>query len=195
MIDPLRHAKSNLIAAEQAYVAMSQSTTFEEYESEWRDFLTHLEKVWIKTERACVHLQPKFQPWQGKYLALRRKDMLLRYLKAARDADNHSIQDLAIIKDGSTSVNFAKDEGVRSCVITFKDGEMVIESDDPLVITNTPPHPAALPVKNHGDWYNPPTSHIGQMLTNRHPTEFALLGLNFYKNFVNDVENTFFTKL
>ncbi|MHC8386748.1 hypothetical protein ACYZTM_01500 [Pseudomonas sp. MDT2-39-1] len=194
MIDNLKHPKSNLIAAGQAIEAMKNSVTFEGYESEWRDYLTHIEKVWVKTERACVSVQAKFQPWQGKFQALRRKDMLLRYLKAARDADNHSIQDLATMRDGSLSVSFAEDEGIRSCRMQIKDGEVVIHTDNPLVVTNTPPQPVALPVKNHGDWYNPPTSHLGLTLVTQHPTELATLGLRFYLDFVKDVERTFFSK-
>lgn len=101
--EPLKAAKAELIAAEKALAAMEAAKDFSSFEEEWRSLLNNLEKVWIKTERACQHIQNKFQPWQGKYSQLRKKDMLLRYLKQARDADNHSVQEVMEKKPGHYS--------------------------------------------------------------------------------------------
>lgn len=79
-------------------MSLKAAENFEVFEEEWRHFLNCIEKVWDKVERSCQHVKNSFQPWQGKYANLRRKDMLLRYLKQARDADNHSIQEVAEIK-------------------------------------------------------------------------------------------------
>ncbi|VVP01685.1 hypothetical protein PS862_02881 [Pseudomonas fluorescens] len=189
----LNHPKANLNAAEQAITAMIGAQSFAQYESEWREYLGHIEKAWIKVERACVSFQAKFQPWQGKFQSLRKKDMLLRYLKAARDADNHSIQDLASIENGYRAINFANSNGGYIENLTISNGEIIEYSGDPIIVTDVPPRPVALPVKNNGSWYNPPTSHLGNAITTAHPTELAMLGLTFYNGFISDVEKTFFT--
>jgi len=102
--DPLRHPKIELLAASNAIFSMISAKSLDEFEIKRKEFLGCIEKVWIKTERSCQEIVKKFQPWQGKYSALRKKDMLLRYLKQARDADNHSIQDITAIKPGSRTI-------------------------------------------------------------------------------------------
>ena len=193
MTSHLKHPKANLKAAEQAISGMEQAASFEQYETEWREFLGHIEKAWIKTERACGQYRAKFQPWQGKFQSLRKKDMLLRYLKAARDADNHSIQELARIEEGHRSINFANPMGGYIENLTILNGEIVEYSGSPLVVTDHPDRFIALPVKNHGDWYNPPTSHLGKTIVNAHPIELARMGLAFYEKYVDEVEQTFFS--
>ena len=77
-----------------------------EFESNWIDFLINLEKIWKKSELECKHFST-FQPWQGKYKNERRKDPLLKYLKNARDADQHSIQPITIEKDYESKNHFS----------------------------------------------------------------------------------------
>ena len=193
MTDALRHPKANLIDAQKAIEMMVSANSFEQYESEWRELLGHLEKVWVKVERTCVPIQAKFQPWQGRFQALRKKDMLLRYLKAARDADTHSIQDLARMNDGYRAMRFANPHGgYIEHLHIGGNGEIREYRGDPMIVTDTPPQPVALPVKNNGQWYNPPTSHLGNAIRNEHPTTLAKLGLQFYIEFVDEVERTFF---
>lgn len=194
MTDPLKHSKADLNSAQRAIEAMAGAESFDSYEGEWREFLGLIEKAWVKVERACVPIQARFQPWQGQYQALRRKDMLLRYLKAARDADNHSIQDLTKMDPGSRSIGFANPRGGYIEHMEIRNGEIVEYRGDPIVVTDTLPHPVALPVKNSGQWYNPPTSHLGKPVTDRHPTALAMMGLEFYRAFVAEAERTFFPK-
>lgn len=193
MTDPLKHSKANIAAAGRALESMIAAKSFDIYEHEWREFLGHIEKAWIKAERACIPFQNKFQPWQGKYVKLRRKDMLLSYLKAARDVDNHSVQDLAKMNPGYTGMSFIDRRGgfIEKLVIG-PSGQIVEYRGDPLVVTEVPPLPVALRVINNGQWYEPPTSHLDQPITDLHPTKLATLGLEFYKAFLAEVERIFF---
>ncbi|WP_146009766.1 hypothetical protein [Janthinobacterium sp. ROICE36] len=109
--DPLKHPRAELAAASRAIVSMQNAKTMDEFESDWRGFLNCLEKIWQKVERSCQPMRNKFEPWQGTYHGLRKKDMLLRYLKQARDADNHSIQDVAKIQPGSRGYRFINPNG------------------------------------------------------------------------------------
>ena len=191
-VDPLKHSRAELTAAERAIDAMRQAPTLEEFEAEWRDFLNHLEKAWIKVERACQPQAAAFQPWQGMYLRLRKKDMLLRYLKQARDADNHSIQDIAEVKPGSQSYRFINPSGGHIKRMEIVDGVVRHYEGDPMTVEIRPPEPVAVRVQNRGEWFNPPTSHLDQPVESQHPVYLAELGLRFYTRFVQEAAATFF---
>lgn len=190
--DVLKHPRAELRAAARAVEAMRNAKSLEEFESKWREFLTCLEKVWNKVERSCQVERNRFEPWQGKYHRLRKKDMLLRYLKQARDADNHSIQDFTKIEPGSRSVRFVNPRGGYIKHMEIRGGEIAAYEGDPIVVEDKPPQPVAVPVKNNGEWFNPPTSHLGTPVTTHHPVALAELGLKFYEEYVNEVARQFF---
>jgi hypothetical protein len=153
----LKHPRAELRAASRAIEGMRTASSIEEFEAEWRQFLTCLEKAWTKVERSCQHVRDKFEPWQGAYHRLRKKDMLLRYLKQARDADNHSIQDFTKITPGSRNIRFVSSQGGYIKHMEIHGSEIVAYEGDPIVIEDKQPQLVAGPVRNNGDWYNPPT--------------------------------------
>lgn len=189
---PLKHPKAELNAAARAINSMNSAGDFETFELEWREFLSCLEKVWIKTERACQQQRARFQPWQGRYQMLRKKDALLRYLKQARDADNHSIQELTQDNPGSLVVKSKDSNGnfIENLEITQENFNQ--HDIDKLFMVITSPHVIALPVKNHGEWFNPPKSHLNKPVEDDHPATLAALGFEFYSAFLADVEAEFF---
>lgn len=190
--DPLKHSKAELRAASRAIEAMKLSDTMDKFESEWRAFLTCLEKVWTKVERTCQPHQNRFQPWQGQFQALRKKDMLLRYLKQARDADNHSIQDMTTIKPEEMTLSFVNPTGGYIENLEIVNGRVVSYQGDPIIQKTAPPHPVVVPVLNNGVWFNPPTSHLGKPVLSQHPVILADLAIAFYSDFVGQVERKFF---
>lgn len=143
----LKHPRAELRAAARAIDGMRNATSLEEFESEWREFLTCLEKVWTKVERSCQPFRNKFEPWQGTYHRMRKKDMLLRYLKQARDADNHSIQDFTEIVPGSRNIRFVNPQGGYIKHMEIRGGEIAAYEGDPIVVENKLPQPIAVPVK------------------------------------------------
>ncbi|WP_373953792.1 hypothetical protein [Vibrio pomeroyi] len=189
----LKAAWAEIRSAERALGDMQSATSFEIFEEEWRDFLNCLEKVWNKTERGCQQFQNKFQPWQGQFTRDRKKDQLLKYLKQARDADNHSIQEVTEIKPGSRTMNFANGKGGYIKEMRIVNGEVVHFEGDPMIVTDHPPTVVALKVKNSGKWYNPPREHLGQSLKSIHPVEIATQGLTYYTKYVEEAEAKFFS--
>lgn len=190
--EALKHPRKELRAAARAIDGMKKACSLDEFEAEWRQFLTCLEKVWTKVERSCQTFPSKFEPWQGSYKRLRKKDMLLRYLKQARDADEHSIQDVTQVAPGSRTINFVNPRGGYIEHMEIRGGQIVAYSGDPIIVKDTSPHPVAVPVKNHGEWFNPPTTHLNVPITSQHPVVLADLGLKFYQQFVDEVERQFF---
>ena len=190
--DPLKHPRLELAAAAKAIAGMRNAKSMDEFETDWRSYLNAIEKLWQKVERCCQHIRGTFEPWQGTYNRLRKKDMLLRYLKQARDADNHSIQDVTKIQPGRRAYRFANPRGGYIKHMEIRNGEVVHYEGDPMLVEETPPHPVAVPVKNSGEWFNPPTSHLEQPVPNQHPLLLAELGLKFYSGYLDEVEKKFF---
>lgn len=184
-------AKKELAAAKRALSSMRGATSFEVFEEEWRDLLNCLEKLWNKVERGCQHDKNRFQPWQGRFSSLRKKDMLLRYLKQARDADNHSIQEVAEVKPGRRTMNFANPGNGYIEHMEIRNGQVVQYSGDPMIVTDHPPTVEVVKVKNSGSWYNPPASHMGAPLESKHPVLLGELGIKFYEKFLHEADEEF----
>lgn len=189
---PLRHPWLELSSAERAVAGMRNAKSLDEFEVEWRAYLNAIEKLWQKVEGCCQGVRAAFQPWQGTYQRLRKKDMLLRYLKQARDADNHSVQDITKVQPGSRGYKFVNPRGGYIKHMEIRNGEVVHYEGDPMIVEDTPPQPIAVPVKNHGEWFNPPTSHLGEPIRTSHPVVLAELGLKFYSEYLHEVEKRFF---
>lgn len=187
-------AKKELAAAKRALASMKTAPSFDVFEEEWRDLLNCLEKLWNKVERGCQHERDSFQPWQGKYSSQRKKDMLLRYLKQARDADNHSIQEVAEVKPGHRTMNFVNPMGGYIEHMEIRNGEVVNYRGDPMIVADHPPTVEVVKVKNSGNWYNPPTSHLGKSVKSKHPVLLGELGIQFYEGFLNEADEKFHKK-
>ena len=89
---PLGRAKRELRAAMSALEAMRTAATYDEFLTAWQSFLDRLEKVWVKIERECQAFRARFEPWQSAFKRVRDNDELLRYLRQARHADQHSVR-------------------------------------------------------------------------------------------------------
>jgi hypothetical protein len=190
--DPLKQPRAELAVAARAIEDMRAAASMDEFESQWRIYLNAIEKIWLKVEGCCQPMRNAFQPWQGQYHALRKKDMLLRYIKQARDADNHSIQDITAVQAGSRSFRFVNPQGGYIKRLEVRRGEVVHYEGDPMIVEDRPPHPVAVKVKNHGEWFNPPSTHLDQPVPNHHPLLLAELAYKFYSGYVDEVARKFF---
>lgn len=190
--DPLRQPRAELAAARRAIEGMRTANGMDEFESHWRIFLNAIEKVWQKVEGCCQPVRIAFQPWQGRYQALRKTDMLLRYIKQARDADNHSIQDITAFQAGSRAMRFVNPRGGHIKRMQISGGQIVHYEGDPMIVEDHPPHPIAVRVKNHGEWFNPPSTHLGHPVPNQHPVLLAELAHKFYSSYIDEVDRKFF---
>ncbi|WP_312921072.1 hypothetical protein [Stutzerimonas nitrititolerans] len=190
----LNQAKRELITAQRAIERMREAASIEDLEDDWRVYLAAIEKCWIKVERACQHARSSFQPWQGKYANERKKNALLRYLKHARNSDQHSIQECLGKKEASSSMYVEGGPGVTYIEhLEIRNGQLVeYRGNKPLIIENLPNRVELLPVKDSNKWYNPPKEFNDIKLLWPSPLDVAVLGLEFYENFVQAAEEKFF---
>lgn len=190
----LNFSRIELEKSKKNFEAMKNSKTLEEYEENWRDFVTNLEKVWIKSERECIEFKNKFQPWQGNFIKERRIDPLLKYVKNARDVETHSIQEIVEKRKGYTTINpldNKKTLEIKNLVI--ENGKIsFIESSQPLIVEQHSAKIIAIPFTNQGTVYLPPEFHRGLRLKNKsNPIEIAELALEYYENYLNEIEKNF----
>ncbi len=192
--EPLYHAKRELKIAEKAIERMTQAEDIEDLEDEWKIYLNAIEKVWVKVERGCQHVRNKFQPWQGAFARERKKDALLKYIKHARNSDQHTLEEVMQKKDASSSMFIEGGEGVTHIdSLIIKNGAVVeYRGNKPLVIENLPNRVELLRVKDSNKWYNPPKSHKQIKLIWPAPVDVAVLGLEYYRDFIAQAEAKFF---
>ena len=185
----LKQARDEIRSAKKAIARMKDATTLEDLEDEWRNYLSAIEKIWIKTERSLAQ-NPKFQPWQGRYKRIRKKDSLLRYLKHARNSDQHTIEDLVEAKPGKHEIRI---EGpVAISKLRIEKGQLLeYEGSKPLQISITPERTELIRVKDGSKGYNPPFEHKGKPISWPDPILVANLGLTFYTAFVEKAEKKF----
>lgn len=188
-------AQKELNASKRCLERMVSAKNYEEYEEAWCDFLNRLEKIFEKLHRACNPHKEKFNALISKENALRSSDPLLRYLKQARNADTHSIQDVAKRVPGSFHLGFdvsTPGEPVHIEKLVMRGTDIQeYRGSHPLVVTFTPETVEVKEVINRGEHYLPPESHLSQPLKTRHPTELAKLGIEFYEQLFAKVTNFF----
>lgn len=199
-MDKLYYPKLELKKAEAAIEKMETATEFEDFEIGWTDYLAAVEKLWVKAERECQSIKNQFQPWQGQYTNTRKKDPLLIYIKQARDADQHSVQEL--IDKVPENKEFIPDNldlppvyEIPRITLYKVEGDKMIEvkNPNPGVYRITARHVLAKAFINSGVVYTVPRFHKGKAIKNEtSPTVLAKLALEFYRSFLIELEAKFF---
>jgi hypothetical protein len=190
--ESLAKARAELNAAGRALERMKKASSFQDFEDAWKELLSGIEKVWTKTEHECATRSSKFKPWQGKYTSARRNDPLLRYLHHARNADQHTIQQIVDHRPGHMTLNALGGGSWYIKHMEIRGGQVVsYRGDKPLVQTVHPPRIELLKVLDRGVSYAPPTEHAGRPLERRDPITIAELALAYYTEFVNEAAAKF----
>jgi hypothetical protein len=218
-MQPLIKPLEELNKARAAVDDMRRATDLNALNEYWQEFLHRLERSWNKS---VSHLKrcPKYQGWveRGHTLGLRKKDPLLSYLRNARGAEEHTVEEIVAREPGIVTISSADgkpidieasiqiDEGmsVRKIVtgaastsayvlLTKTPGSLTVTADRPVRVDFKAAKLRLLPVVNRGQTYDPPTSHLGQPLNELGPNEAAELGLTFYESYFKRAEEFFCT--
>ena len=189
---PLVKPKVAIEKARESLQSITAAANLLEFEEEWLEFLHLIERAYNKTQD---HLQksPKYQGWttRGIVEKLRKKDSLLSYLRFARGADQHSIQDITEKVPGGIGINPSEGDTLHINKMVIDKGEIFIDSEQPIKVTFFPGRMKLLPVTHRDRTYDPPISHLGQPLKDTDPINIGKLGLEFYENHIKDAEKYF----
>ncbi|QIG33085.1 hypothetical protein FY047_10485 [Leclercia adecarboxylata] len=188
----LNPAKKELIRAKRCVSRMKLAKTYDEYDEAWSDYLSRIENVFNRIKVAAEHHQ-KYPSFSSKTNHLRSTDSLLIYLKQARNSAHHGIADTSKFVSGGFSINPATPGGalhIKSLTIDG-DGNATIIPGSPMKLELHPSTVEAIPCRNRGVTYNPPTAHLGEVLESKSPILIADLGIEFYNSYLLEAEETF----
>jgi hypothetical protein len=167
-------ARECLDRAKAELVAMQKADSFKKMEEGWSNFLTMANRVYVKLEQGAKVSGPS-KGWFGLKRHERKVDPLLKYIKNARDVDEHGLQRITDRQDGGVGVKFptaTNDAPVRVKSGSIGGGQISFELEDPntpVVIEIVPSAVKLVEVINHGDRYQPPEEHMGQPISRIHP--------------------------
>jgi len=186
-------SKKDLEIAEKAIEIMKVTTNFPEFQENWENYLFRIERAWELTERKLRN-KKGFQQWHDPYTKLRKKDSLLVFLKQARNSEMHSVSP-TVSKPLKMLVHEKTGRGFQLGSISSKleNGTLTINLDSPDILLDMgakliPTNPEVIRFKNRGKWYNPPWEHLKIRIEDVHPVTLAMLGLDFYKTYINEAE-------
>jgi len=191
-MQPIDKLWAQLEKAASFIKAMKSSKSLPEYEQNWKEFLHNLERAWNKLTSHLQH-SPKYQGWneRGRTEKIRRQDPLLSYLVNARGADEHSVEDITRSEPGGIGISPASGNSLYIDKLEIKNGQMTIDSDQPIKIDFIPGRVRLLPAVNRGRTYPTPTAHLDKDLDSDDPIKIAELGVEFYRNYFKKAEAYF----
>ena len=193
-MQPLVSAKTELRRAKDELAKMGESKSLDDFEKSWKQLLHRIERAYNKATHQ-LNRSPKFQGWnrRGQVEKLRKQDSLLSYLKNARGADEHTINDITSRAAGGVGINPHESANgyIGHLEITSSNGNLDIKTDTPLVITFYPEKTELVAVENRGRKYGVPTHHLSEKLDSNAPLVIANKGIEFYESFLNEAEAHF----
>jgi hypothetical protein len=171
---PIAKAREKLHEAEISLRELQSATTLAEAERRWRAVLVALKTLWEKVKAVRIH--PKASGWWGEQVRTRFEDQLLAYLTAARNADEHRLEDTVVREDGT--IRFQVPPGGKPVhltdIVVDSAGRISLRSTGPVALSATPGRVRVLSVINRaGHTVQPPKEHLGAALPDAEPWRFA----------------------
>lgn len=191
-MQPIDKPWDQLKKAESYIDKMANAASLHEYDEYWKEFLHNLERSWNKLT-SHLSKSPKYQGWveRGRTEGLRRQDQLLSYLVNARGAEEHSVSDISRKQPGGIGINPAFGRRLHINKLEINNGQIYIDSEQPIKVEFIPGRVDLLNVENRGREYQVPTEHLGKKLSSNDPIEIAKLGVEFYRKYFEKAEKQF----
>ncbi|EMM6514574.1 hypothetical protein RVV74_001199 [Enterobacter ludwigii] len=185
-------AKIELIRAQRCIARMEKSSTYEEYDEAWSDFLSRIENTYQKT-KAIAQENIRWPGFISPFNKKRKNDELLSYLTQARNSVHHGIAESTKHVKGGLAFNPPPGSTVlRLDSINFDNfGGVTVKSKHPFSVTSIPDRIEVVEVVNRKEKYKVPTTHLGNDLESVNPIDLARLGHIWYGNFLNEAEKFF----
>jgi hypothetical protein len=171
---------------------MRKSHDLISYEEAWKLFLFRLERVWNKL-RNHLSNSPKYKNWAiiDHAKQLRGNDPLLTYLINARDADEHTINEIIERRPGGIGINAAIGNELNIEHMSVTNGNIFIKSKQPIKIDFFPEKIKLKSITKRSGTYHIPKTHLGNPIKSIEPIDVAEAGLNFYEDLIEKAEEYF----
>lgn len=190
-----------LARACEFFELMKKDKTFEDFESHWKLFLHHIERLWLKS-KSHYKKSPKWARWARPYEAEWKSDQLLQYLHEARNAEQHTVAEI-VSKDliGGTGIGFqVVGGGSPENALTVQEHSNRNFHHEAQIHTEGDMHfleilvfrMKLLPMKDRNRKITAvPTIHLKKPIDNHDVLSLAACGYNWYAIFLNAAEEEF----
>jgi hypothetical protein len=184
-------AKERLTTAKTLIERIENCRTYQEFKSEWYLFLVTTKNIYT-TLQIGSKTSAKSSQWYGAKIVFHENDELLQYLYIARNDAEHGLSPgteyvpgeliLGVTGHGLSNafmLNGSIGTGLRA---TSLDGL-------PIGVKETRPHAKLITVTDKGgNKFAPPTSHLGQPITDRSPLAIARLASSYLESLIREAE-------
>lgn len=183
--------------ARAALLRLEEAKSLDEAESAWLDILLAGNGIYSKLQHGS-EISSKAKAWFGGVKHLRRTDPLLSYMHHARNSDEHGLEDVANkISAGSATITFTeespnliREKGLKIFVNVDANGKINIISSNKDAAFATMYNSDALILntvndKRFGDSFAPPSSHLGEQLSETSPVFVGRLYLTYLDNLIS----------
>ena len=168
---------------------MKASNDFSAVERHWTAFLVSAGRVFTKLEQGAK-TNGKSSAWFGRKINERRTDPLLCYLWHARNADEHTLENVTKLNPGYVKVTQAHEIDPKEQQAMHahfeKDGRPYAILG---IVEGVWPHPELMEVMDRGKHYMPPTTHLGQKLAETSPAHIGDLALAYLSAMLAEAEH------
>jgi hypothetical protein len=160
------------------------SPDFASVESAWSAFLVANGRVFTKLEQGSKS-SSKSHAWWGHKLCQRRKDALLRYLFHARNADEHTIEEIAGPDETKITIAEPNPRIVAAMEQGYGRPNAPILLATEIVFKNL----RLMDVVDKGDRYKVPEDHLGVPIVDPIPATVARLGLTYLNSILKEADD------
>lgn len=171
-----------------AAILADQSRTMGEFSVAWSNSIMAINNIYSKLEQGAKG-NKKSEYWYGKEKHCRRKDHLLRYMHAARNSDEHTLELISgagvLVESLQEGILVSNDKTMMNPRIDLKEG-IQHEPGTPLVKLTVGFYPQPVTNTRFNNRFEPPDSHLGQSITDRTASGIATLALKYVEKMVAD---------
>lgn len=185
MASKLEAAHREISLARTALQRMESAAGNAQFEEAYKDFIGRLTRFWNKTE-ASLKCDPKFynSPHVKRVKDALKNDELIRYLARARDADEHTAQEITVSLPGGDRATLTTPDGNQLMIqgLTINGKPAKFQPAPNVVIQKVNDEVAPRDFTNRGQQYTPPMKHRGiDLPLQTRLVELAAMGLRFYE--------------
>jgi hypothetical protein len=193
----IRHSRARLENACEALQRLDEAQTLDAAERAWSALLLAGNAIYSKLEQGSK-VNGQATAWFGRAKHKRKYDPLLCYMHHARNAEEHTIEDVTNRrKAGEASFTFRepfdpkKLEGLQLRVDLDKRGQVLVSSSDEDVVSTEmydKPSLVLVRVKDSGVYFDPPYEHLGIGLPSRSPSTIGSLFVVFLTTLIDEAK-------
>ncbi|VWC96047.1 hypothetical protein BCO18175_03713 [Burkholderia contaminans] len=171
---------------------MRSAKTYHAYDRAWVNFLSSLTRAWHRT-RACVKPFPYVKTHATMEEAVKLigegGDELLVYLRMARNAREHGLEDITAHEPGAVAIN-APDGSNRLYIrhMEIRGGKITkFDAPNGAKIEFRPDRVVPTTVKIDNKEYGLPKTHLGKPIDSTDAVALGLLAIEFYEKTIKSV--------